>query len=81
MLSGFCKRTLQFFKLLLLPLSFSFSCIQTVQFLLAVAVFQFLLLLFFLPDTADSREDSLRIILKYRQLENIVKSIKNNDNP
>lgn len=28
-----------------------------------------------------SREDSLRIILKYRQLENIVKSIKNNDNP
>ena len=28
-----------------------------------------------------SREDSMRIILKYRQLENIVKSIKNNDNP
>ena len=28
-----------------------------------------------------SREDSLQIILKYRQLENIVKSIKNNDNP
>ena len=31
--------------------------------------------------TIKSREDSLRIILKYRQLENIVKSIKNNDNP
>lgn len=28
-----------------------------------------------------NREDSMRIILKYRQLENIVKSIKNNDNP
>ena len=59
MLSGFCKGTLQFFKFPLLPLSFSFSCIQTVQLFLAVAVFQFLLLLFFLPDTADGCEGIL----------------------
>ena len=43
----------------LLPLSFSFSCIKTVQFLLAVPVFQFLLLLFFFSDTADGCEGIL----------------------